>query len=95
MNVTCIHGANVELRVYIMGKFDEVIKVMDWRKKEEDEDCEEGKKNKGFGQKRKWWWSSEVLRGRQRVKQLCAEKGGNRDSEDRELLISLPINVAF
>lgn len=51
---------------------------------------------KGFGQKTKWWWSSGDLRGRQRVKQLCAEKGGNnRDSEDTELLISLPINVAF
>lgn len=58
---------------------------------------EEGKKTiKGFGQKTKWWWSSGDLRGRQRVKQLCAEKGGNnRDSEDTELLISLPINVAF
>ena len=58
---------------------------------------EEGKKTiKGFGQKTKWWWwSSGDLRGRQRVKQFCGEKGGSRDSEDKELLISLLTNVAF
>lgn len=51
---------------------------------------------KGFGQKTKWWWwSSGDLRGRQRVKQFCGEKGGSRDSEDKELLISLLTNVAF
>lgn len=28
------------------------------------------KKNKGFGQKRKWWMSEDLTKG-QRVKQIC------------------------